>query len=199
MQAREAAVRVALSQRGVHEVGRANWGPQVKKYLAATGLNFPAAWCMAFVAWVYEQNGVRLDRLGLMHEASVGYMAEFARRQGWTVKRPLRGDIGCWDLTGDGWGDHVFIVTRVLSLGPGGWLVRTIEGNTSPGNDGSQDNGDGVYERTRFIRRGDVTWVRVPGLAKPNGFAQSIIRTELKKPKSARPKPVKKVPKPRRT
>lgn len=160
MLARERALRIALTQKGVHEVGGNNWGPQIKKYLKSTGISFPAAWCMAFVHWCFEQAGLKLGG-----GASVGNFEQWARKNGEIVQRPLRGDLGCWELTGDGWPDHVFFVLRVLKLGPL-WTIRTIEGNTSSGAAGSQDDGGGVYIRTRVVPNSKVrgaTFVRIPG------------------------------------
>jgi hypothetical protein len=157
---RERALRIAIGQIGVVEKGGNNWGPQVALYLRATGITFPAAWCMAFVHWCYGQAGKTLGG-----GASVGNFLTWARQNGIIVARPLRGDLGCWELSGDSWPDHVFFVERVLKLGPV-WTLRTIEGNTSSGQAGSQDDGGGVYRRTRLVRNSSVLgaiFVRVPG------------------------------------
>src|SRR5206468_3145594 len=44
-----AALRVAQSQKGVHEIGSSNTGPQVDKYLAAAGVSPGNPWCASFV------------------------------------------------------------------------------------------------------------------------------------------------------
>ncbi len=162
---REAAVRIAATQRGVHEIDGSNWGPRVKEYLAAAGLSFPAAWCAAFLTWCFEVAGLKLDALGLTHEAGVGFWASWARKTGNVVKRPRRGDCGAWELDGPKyqWGDHIFIVRRALSIGTLGALVQSWEGNTSTGVAGSQSDGGIVARRTRFIRHSSVVWIRVPG------------------------------------
>jgi hypothetical protein len=156
---RELALLRALTQLGEHERGRNNWGPMVAVYLRSTGITFPAAWCMAFVHWCFK------PWRDLGGGASVGNFLEWARSFGYVVTRPLRGDLGCWELSGDSWPDHVFFVRRVVRLGPL-WLLRTVEGNTSSGEAGSQDDGGGVYARTRAVRNSKVRgaiFVRVPG------------------------------------
>jgi hypothetical protein len=160
---RLAALDVALTQRGVHERGQTNWSPQVALYLRSTGINFPAAWCMAFVHWCFNRVGKSLGG-----GASVGNFEQWARENGEIVARPRRADLGCWDLTGDGWPDHVFWVVRVLRLGPW-WRLKTIEGNTSPNTTGSQDNGGTVAVKTRVVRNATVRgaiFVRVHGRPK---------------------------------
>ncbi|WP_424213188.1 peptidoglycan-binding protein [Streptomyces sp. BI20] len=57
-----------------------------------------------------------------------------------------RGDIVFFTWDGGPVADHVGVVEFDAAAGSN---VRTIEGNTSSGNSGSQGNGDGVYRRTR--------------------------------------------------
>lgn len=56
------------------------------------------------------------------------------------------GDLVMFDWQGDGVADHIGIVEE--NHPDEGWM-QTIEGNTSPGNGGSQSNGGGVYRRAR--------------------------------------------------
>ncbi|WP_297156761.1 CHAP domain-containing protein [uncultured Ellagibacter sp.] len=56
------------------------------------------------------------------------------------------GDLVMFDWQGDGVADHIGIVEENH---PDGSWMQTIEGNTSPGNGGSQSNGGGVYRRAR--------------------------------------------------
>lgn len=161
-QHRLAALAYALTQLGVVEK-TPNWSPRIKLYLNSTGITFPAAWCMAFVHYCYEQTGVALGG-----GASVGNFLDWARKNnGWVVDRPFKGDLVCYDWNGDGWPDHVGFVDKVLALrwGPGHrfvGFVRTCEGNTSSGEAGSQSDGDGVYVRyrwcsnCRFVRVGNT-------------------------------------------
>lgn len=50
------------------------------------------------------------------------------------------------------WQGHVGIVEAVF---PEFGSFHTIEGNTSPGNTGSQSNGGGIYRRTRYMQKTD--------------------------------------------
>lgn len=153
MSIREKALRKALTQVGVVEKGKNNWGPEVSEYLRAAGISFPAAWCMAFVHWCYEKVGMDFQHANL---ASVGFFADWADRMGWETSSPTRGDIVAFNFNADLWPDHVGIVVRRL-----GGLVYTVEGNTSSGMQGSQDDGGGVYRRVRSINR--CLFFRVPG------------------------------------
>jgi hypothetical protein len=153
---RERALRVALweAKRGVHEEGFSNRGKYVDRYQDADdlpGRGYP--WCMAFVQWCYQQAGHPLR----YRTASVGLFQSWARRIGWVVQKPQRGDIVCFNFDADNWADHVGLVTRAL---PGGW-IRTVEGNTSAGTGGSQADGGGVHRRLRRTSR--CAFVRVPG------------------------------------
>jgi hypothetical protein len=80
------------------------------------------------------------------------------------VQRPFRGELVCYRFDADNWPDHVGNVERVLALG---WrdktfagYVKTIEGNTSAGNNA---NGGEVQRRYRWVNR--CSFVRIPGNA----------------------------------
>ena len=52
-------LQVASKEVGKQEIPKgSNWGPHVQGYLAAVGIGFPAAWCAAFVYWVFKQAGL---------------------------------------------------------------------------------------------------------------------------------------------
>lgn len=109
-------------------------------------------WCAAFVC------GVIREKTGLIvpepRRAAVGFFEAWARRIGRIVERPFRGDIVTYRFDSDDWPDHIGFVDRVLAVR---WLggkfvgtIRTIEGNTSAGNDA---NGGQVQVRYRSARR----------------------------------------------
>ena len=155
---RERALRLALRDIGVSEdPPRSNSGPRVRKYLAAAGINGPAPWCMAFVNYMYEKAGRPIVH---PNEASVGFFEDWARKQGYLVEVPERGDIVCYRFDADNWPDHVGIVEEVK-----GSRIATVEGNTSLSNDA---NGGMVMRRNRVISR--CRFVRIPGdvPVKPN-------------------------------
>lgn len=160
---REQLVRaeLAAAKLGIHEIGGDNHGPWVKKFLAEVGLPEGYAWCDAFQS--YEEHGVAGRRLAI-ESASVERTYETAKSLGWVVSAPARGDLGCvnWTRSGPPFGDHILLVVSAVSFGAY-WKLRTVEGNTSSGDTGSQSNGDGVYLRTRLISKSQIAFVRIPG------------------------------------
>ncbi len=160
--ARLEAVRIARTQLGIkeHPAG-SNWGPRVSLYLKSAGINFPAPWCAAFVTYCLTRAGYKVTTPG---PASVESWEQWAKRHGYLVARPLRGDIVCYDWNADNWYDHIGFVERVLALRWRGRVfvgyVKTIEGNTTSGARGDQSNGGGVWPRRRWINK--AKFVRLP-------------------------------------
>lgn len=166
MKLREKLVRaeIAAAKFGIKEVGGNNHGPQVKKFLAETGLPEGYAWCDAFQS--YEEHAAAGHRLPI-ESASVWTTYVKASQLHWllpTRAAPARADLVLYDFDGDGQtDDHIGIVVkavRVYGLGET-WKLTTVEGNTG---DGSAADGDGVYIRTRIVRRSSVAFVRIPGV-----------------------------------
>ena len=120
----------------VREKTGANDGAWVGAILGSTGLNEGFAWCAATVEFCCEVAGVK-------GQGSAGVMnwIRWFRANGKLVS-PARGTVAMKDY-GGGKG-HMGVVVRVV--GP---LVWTIEGNTSPGESGSQRDGQGLYRRVR--------------------------------------------------
>jgi cell wall-associated NlpC family hydrolase len=158
---RRKAVTIAEleAKKGVREVGGNNRGPRVQEYQKATwlsGTGWP--WCMAFVQWCFREAGLVLPN----RTASVGEFAAWADKVGAVVQRPFRGDVVCFNFDSNDWPDHIGFVSRVLSLRPTGfYLLKTVEGNTSGDDFGSQDDGGGVYFKRRLVRRNRVVFARV--------------------------------------
>lgn len=99
-------------------------------------------WCAMFVSWVLDRAGVT----GYRH-AYTPAGAELFRAQGrFFTTDPKPGDVVYFDFP-DSLPriQHVGFVEKV----PSALTITTIEGNTSSGDAGSQDNGDGVYRRAR--------------------------------------------------
>jgi hypothetical protein len=145
---RKEAVRRAATQLGVTEYpANSNDGREIRKYRESIGRGLPPApWCMYFIHWVFS------PWIQLGGWASVQAFELWAADNGKIVQRPFSGDIVCYDWNHDRWHDHVGVVERVLALRWrgrvfSGW-VRTIEGNTSVGND---SNGGMVMRRWRWI------------------------------------------------
>lgn len=99
-------------------------------------------WCATFLVATARQIGLRLPS----ESAYTPTMADGFKRVGLFTQTPQPGDIGFVDFPGDNKTrvQHVAIVTHVL-----GDTVGTVEGNTSSGVKGSQDNGGMVAERIR--------------------------------------------------
>lgn len=137
---RERILAAARAELGVVE-SSPNWGPRISQYLAETNISFPAAWCMAFCQYVLEKAGVDIGYPG----AYVPHGEQWARGAGRWTQSPTPGDLVVYNLDSDPEAEHVGIYLRSM---PGG-DIEAIEGNTSDGVVGSQDDGDGVYVRRR--------------------------------------------------
>ncbi len=160
---RATALLQAISFIGTKESPpNSNHGPRIdlwcKRCVGVAG-GFP--WCAAFIWCMFDNAGLKLV---IRNPALVQGWVTWARVNKYTVNRPLRGDVVCYDWNSDGTRDHVGIVERVLALRwtkDGkfiGW-IRAIEGNTSLGND---SNGGEVMRRWRWVNDFTV-FIRVPG------------------------------------
>lgn len=100
------------------------------------------AWCATFVVACAREIGLQLPS----ESAYTPTMADGFRRAGRWFQQPQPGDLAFLDFPRDSVLriQHVAVVTDV-----DGANVRTVEGNTSRGTSGSQDNGGGVWERVR--------------------------------------------------
>ena len=148
--ARICAVNRAHAFVGVkEEPPGSNRGPLIDEWnLEANGV-LGEPWCMSFQHAMFKECGVTLGGW-----AGVENFLEWSLVHGYSVSRPFRGDLVCFDWNADRWYDHVGIVDRVLAVGPGGrppYVIRTVEGNV----------GDAV----RVMRRAGLRWrfCRVPG------------------------------------
>lgn len=166
MQLRIKALEIALTQAGkVFEQGGNNRGPKVEEYQAADDLPGGGyAWCASFVQWCFAQAGKPLEN----RTASVGLLLSWAKSKGYTVTRPLKGDLVCFHFDSDRWPDHIGFVEKVLKLGPV-FTLRTVEGNTSASGAVSDPGTgkDGVYNKIRVVRASSVEFIRIPGEIKP--------------------------------
>lgn len=160
MLARERALQLALAEASmqVHEVGGANTGPRIREYQAATSLKGTGwPWCDAFCDFCFQEAGRPLDEL--QRSAGVVLSHDLARKRGWVVDDPQRGDLVCfqWDT---GPLDHIGFVVQALPNGD----IKTVEGNTSAmaGTGVAQGEGEGVFVKIR-PRKVCAAFIRVPG------------------------------------
>jgi cell wall-associated NlpC family hydrolase len=139
----------SISSLAKFELNYAEKGDNETKYGAWYGIN-KQPWCAIFVSYIYNKAGL-VDKVAA--ETKKGF-ASCNAGLNWFVKRgkiisigqAQEGDIVFFQFDDDAQPDHVGIVVknmkRIKSL-------KTIEGNTSEGNKGSQSNGGGVYAKKR--------------------------------------------------
>lgn len=121
------------------ELGR-NHGKWVDDFLNEAGGLAPGnPWCAATSNWICEMLGVANPDKA---DALVAGWRNWAKANGRLRNAPARGRL-CLYVNANGTG-HIGIV---VSCGNG--IVRSIEGNTGPGDAGSQRDGDGLYRRAR--------------------------------------------------
>lgn len=154
----------------VREVGN-NGGYWVKQFLAYVGLGAGYSWCAAFTSELVFRAGW----LKYKSAAVLGWRDWGERNRVVFYSDPKRGDLAFW-VRGSGKSQkrHIEIVvnpagsqcpTFVHPSGvvPAGY-IHTIGGNTGSGSSGSQENGDGTYDRLRRVTEftGFIRWWKVP-------------------------------------
>lgn len=168
----QAALNIALAYAcaEVHEEGGNNRGDQVEFFQSLMGGSPGDPWCADFACTCLVKGYARVrqlpedrDRLRLYVpdatrvmmplSGSVQRLVEGAKLfKLWQPADfvPTAGDLVVYTFS------HVGFVRSAFSNG----TVHTVEGNTSPGNGGSQTDGDGVFVRDRPLAqvRGYVHW-----------------------------------------
>lgn len=116
---------IAKSQIGFSEIPHgSNWGKHVQNYLASVGINFPAAWCMAFVYYCVNE-ACKEMKINNPIIKTGGVMVQWARiPNDMKSKTPRVGDIFIMNF-GKGKG-HTGFVSKVE-----GNIIHTIEGNSN--------------------------------------------------------------------
>lgn len=104
---------------------------------------------MAFLWWCFQQAGDRTAFMGGGKTASCSIFWRWHQAQGQTVpvSETRDGDVLMLNFSGGTAPEHCGIVAHVID-GQYGWY-RTVEGNSSPGFEGSQDNGGCVAWKAR--------------------------------------------------
>jgi S-layer homology domain. len=110
-------------------------------------------WCVIFLCWLFNQAGERMAFFGGGQTASCSILLRWYREQGLTV--PVEdvqvGDIVLLNFRGGKDPEHCGLVELVnYADSVKNMCVWTIEGNTTPGYEGSQDNGGCVASKMRF-------------------------------------------------
>lgn len=123
--------------------------------------NMLGPWCAMATSRAYIEVGSKAFTRGQRY-AYVPYIVADARagRNGLALTvEPRQGDLVCFDWTRDGVYDHVGLFDRWDARGAG--TFRTLEGNTSADDRGSQSNGGGLFRRRRSVNAARVVFVRV--------------------------------------
>ena len=136
-----------------------NSGPKITPWCRAAGYMGAVPWCGCWVNACVMAGGVPSGAGWIGFTPAIVQRAK-AAKGGWswhTTGKP--GDLALFDTPGGPTAVHVGLVEKQLSSSS----YQTIEGNTSSGNMGSQDNGGGVFRRTRSTQG----MFRIIGFARP--------------------------------
>ena len=143
-----------MSLSKVIEVARADLGytenppgSNMTKYGEAYGMN-GVPWCVEALWFWFNEAGERMAFFGGGQTASCSVLLRWYREQGLTVpvSEVQTGDIVILNFHGTKDTEHCGLVVDA-----DGTYVATIEGNTSPGLEGSQDNGGCVAWKRRLL------------------------------------------------
>lgn len=127
-------------------------GSNMTKYGEAYGMN-GVPWCVEAPWYWFNQAGERMAFFGGGRTASCSVLLRWYKEQGLTVpvSKVQKGDIVLLNFHGGKDPEHCGLAELVLSAdSPQNMCVWTIEGNTTPGYEGSQDNGGCVASKLRF-------------------------------------------------
>ena len=140
----EAVIAVAREELGYTESPKDS---NMTKYGSDYGMN-GQPWCVMFLWWCFRQAGESGAFFGGGKTASCSILLQWYKAMGQVVpvSEAQPGDIVLLNFNGAGTPDHCGLVER-----KGGVCLYTIEGNTTPGLEGSQDNGGSVAQKMRYI------------------------------------------------
>ena len=127
-------LNIACGQLGVTESPAGSNRTKYGKWMGLDG----QPWCMSFVQWCFAQAGTPLPHKTGSCSALLNWYQK--NRPDCVVKDPQPRDIIIYNF------GHTGIVESAATT-----TITAIEGNTSPGQSGSQDNGGGVYRRQRNL------------------------------------------------
>lgn len=141
----------AIAQVGVREKTGHNDGYKVELYLKSVGSKKGKPYCAAGQYWCFYSSCMALNfpltDIPIYRTGSTVIMFNEVSRKGSKIKPiPSDNDLLFWRKPNE-WKGHVERIIEVLKAG---W-VRTVGFNTSSGNKGSQDNGEGVFIRKRNV------------------------------------------------
>lgn len=107
-------------------------------------------WCLVFLWWVFTHASERMAFFNGGKTASCTTFMNLYKMEGrfFTGGLYLPGDIAIMNFHHGTDPEHCGIITEVINTTP--IAYKTIEGNTTPGEEGSQDNGGCVAKKTRY-------------------------------------------------
>lgn len=135
---------------GTTELTGQNDGPEIERFLGAVNLKAGTPYCAAFVSYILDSTQVTQPTV------RSALATNFITDQSISAKHVLRtgdapyGSVIVWRR-----GSTIFGHTGFLEDQTAPNEFVTIEANTSPGERGSQRDGDGVWRRQRSIQPGN--------------------------------------------
>lgn len=128
------------------EVGYVEGKNNDNKYGKDYGWN-NVAYCVIFMWWAFKEAGASDYFCGGTKQASCTKVKEWAQAHNcWVTKDYKPGDLLLFNFNGKNTPKHIGFLVEVKN-----GVYYTIEGNTSPNNSGSQENGDGVWNKQRKL------------------------------------------------
>ena len=108
-------------------------------------------WCVMALAYWFDKAGEAAAFCGGGRTASCGTLLRWYFEQGLTApkEKVQKGDIVLMNFRGGAAPEHCGLVYEVSD--GGNVRIQTVEGNTTPGSEGSQDNGGCVAQKTRSL------------------------------------------------
>jgi len=162
------------------ELGTTEWPPDsnsVKyntEYYGRPVSGSEYKWCVNGLWWVYQHADEKSAFFGGGKTASCGTLLRWYREMGQTVavSQVGRADIVILNFSGTLDTEHCGLVTEVERKNGSILYIRTIEFNTTPGLEGSQDNGGSVASKVRYPRQ-------VVGVCRPRYKEEPMAKDDL--------------------
>ena len=130
-------------------------------------------WCVSFLWWCFQRAGETMAFFAGAKTASCGTLWRWYQAQGLTV--PVddiqAGDLVFLTFRYGALPEHIGIAESVVRSP---LQVTTIEGNTTPGSEGSQDNGGCVARKVRYRSQ-------IVGVARPEYKEEEMKHTDYEK------------------
>lgn len=145
----ESTIKLAETELGVTEFpkdsNKVKYNTEYYGY-EASGQWYP--WCVTFLWWIFKHSGEQEAFYNAGRTASCSALKTYYTScNRWVTSDFKKGDIVLMNFSGGKSPEHCGLVVDVRSD-----YIVTIEGNTSPGIEGSQDNGGCVAKKYRYAK-----------------------------------------------